>query len=325
MKTKKVLGVILCVLFAMGMLGCGAKQTKDIDTLNIAYQYGLGYAPATICQQEKLIEKQYKENTGKDVQIIWTQMNSGADINTGIASGDIDVGFMGVSVAITGVSQNVGYKIFTNLVGQKMGLMVNNKEITSLGDLIGSEQQIAVPGIGSIQHLVLAKALYTNGYDAHALDSNLVAMKHPDAMAALESGTVTAHMSCNPYVFMEEENENIVEVREIEEIWPIQNTFLVGIASEELHTDNNELYMAMCDAFSEAMELVNDDVVAAAKITAEFDGNELEVEQAYLQKSVYTTETSGVFELAQFMYENKFIENKVEAYEDLVFDNVKGD
>ena len=30
-------------------------------------------------------------------------MSSGADINTGIASGSIDVGFMGVAPAITGI------------------------------------------------------------------------------------------------------------------------------------------------------------------------------------------------------------------------------
>ena len=59
-------------------------------------------------------------------------------------------------------------------------LMTNDKNIKSLGDLIGSDDLIAVVNIGSIQHIILAKALKNAGYDAHALDANLVGMKHPD-------------------------------------------------------------------------------------------------------------------------------------------------
>ena len=56
-------------------------------TINIAYQYGLAYAPLIVCMNNKLIEEKYKEATGADVTVTWTQMSSGADINTGIASG----------------------------------------------------------------------------------------------------------------------------------------------------------------------------------------------------------------------------------------------
>ena len=88
------------------------EQSQNIGdseavTLNIAYQYGLAYAPVIIVQKQELIEKAYKEATGKEVTVVWNQMSSGADINTGISSGGLDVGFMGVAPAITGVTKEV--------------------------------------------------------------------------------------------------------------------------------------------------------------------------------------------------------------------------
>ena len=38
-----------------------------------------------------------------------------------------------------------------------------------------------------------------------------------------------------------------------------------------------------------------------------------------------TIETKGIFELAKFMAENQYIEKAPESYEELVYDNVKGD
>lgn len=241
MKMKKWLGTLLCVCMAAAMAGCGSKGVQK-DTLNIAYQYGLAYAPLVIAQKQNLIEHAYKEKTGKDVEVVWTQMSSGADINTGIASGNINVGFMGIGPAITGVSKQVGYKIFTNLSGQEHCLMVNDKNIQGFDDLIGSDHQIAVVNIGSFQHMILAKALAESGYDPHALDQNLIAMKHPDGMASLETKSVSGHVTTNPYIYKERENEELHEIDAVNAVYPKENSFIVGVASEQLYEENQELY-----------------------------------------------------------------------------------
>ena len=149
------------------------KENADVVKIDIAYQYGLAYAPLMIVQEQGLIEQAYEEATGKEVAVTWNQMSSGSDINTAFISGTINIGFMGVAPAITGVSNNVGYKIFTNLSGQEHGLMTSDESILTLGDLAGSDKQIALVNIGSIQHIILAMALDHAGYDAHALDTNI--------------------------------------------------------------------------------------------------------------------------------------------------------
>ena len=70
--------------------------------------------------------------------------------------------------------------------------------------------------------------------------------------------------------------------------------------------------------------VINENTEEAAKITCEFNGNSIEEELEYLRKGNYSTETSGLFELSQFMYENGFVEKAAENYYDLAFENVKG-
>ena len=157
------LGLTLAMTVPAGAVFAAETEAAGDAELSLAYQYGLGYAAVTIAQQEELIEKAYKEATGSDLTITWNQMSSGADINTAIASGDIDEGFMGVGPAISGISKDLGYKIFTNLCGQEQGMMTADESIQSFDDLVGSDHQIALVNIGSIQHIMLAMALDAQG------------------------------------------------------------------------------------------------------------------------------------------------------------------
>lgn len=326
---KKLTALVLAGAMALGLTACGAKEKKAAETkpavLNIAYQYGLAYAPLIVVRENKLIESKYKEATGNTVEVVWNQMSSGADINTGIASGSINAGFMGIAPAINGIAKKVGYKIFTNLSGQEHGMMSNSAATNSLGDLIGSSEQIALVNIGSIQHIILGMALEANGYDAHALDSNLVAMKHPDGMTSLLSGNIATHLTSNPYIYKERAESTLHELDEVKNVWSADKTFIVGVASESLQANDPALYKALSDAFTEAVASINADFEATAKLTCEFDGNSFEDEVTFLKAGKYSTATTGIFELAGFMYDNGFTETKFESYSDLVFPNVTGD
>lgn len=345
-RTALMIVAILAALTCLLVVGCGSsgassasESTASSDSasstaasessssepakLGVAYQYGLSYAPVVIAKEQGLIEKHYKATTGNDVEIEWNQMSSGADINTGITSGSIDVGFMGVGPAVTGVATGLDYKVFANISGQEHGLMSNSADIDSLADLVGSDNQIALVNIGSIQHIILAKALADNGYDAHALDSNIVAMKHPDGMAALQSGSLPCHLTSSPYIFTEREDSSLHELSEVNEAWTKDDTFIVGVASTSLYEDE-ELYAALCDAIAEAQEFIAESPEEAAAILCEFDGDTAEEELEYLKQGTYEPETNGLFELATFMADNGFIDSALDSYSDLVFDNVKG-
>ena len=82
---------------ASGTTGNGAKYT-----LNIAYQYGMAYAPLIVMQEQKLIEK-YCDN----VEVNWQVLNSGAAINEGVIAGDIQVAYMGIAPFLTAVMRGL--------------------------------------------------------------------------------------------------------------------------------------------------------------------------------------------------------------------------
>ena len=329
---KKLVMLLASLSVLLLLAGCGGdskKAEKPVapkaeKKISIAYQYGLAYAPAVIAKEQGLIEKYYKEATNETVKVEWVQMASGANINTGITSGNIDIGFMGLGPAITGISKGLNYKIFTNLSGQEHGMMSNDPSIKSVKDLIGTKKQIALVNIGSIQHIILAKALADNGVDAHALDSNLVAMKHPDGMAALESGSLPCHLTSSPYIFMEHKNKKLHEIPEVKKAWTVKDSFIVGVASKRLH-DDTKLYTAVCKAIADGVKYINNNGQKCAELMAKYDKNPVDVELQYIKNGNYSVKTSNLLVMAKFMATNKFIKDAPKDYRSLTYDNVEGD
>ena len=94
-----------------------------------------------------------------------------------------------------------------------------------------------------------------------------------------------------------------------------------GISVEALEA----IYNAKRSGIERAMEFITDSAEDAAAILCEFDGNTAEEELEYLEKGVYTPQTSKLFEMATFLSDAEFIDKKIESYSDLVYSNVTGD
>lgn len=326
-KTRVTAALLLTAALTFSFTACGGDSSQAVtegqeaQTLTIAYQYGMAYAPLEIMQEQKLIEKYYDG----DVEIEWNVLNSGAAITEGFISGDIDVGAMGIAPVITGITSGVPYKICSGVSAQPHKIMTNNKEIKSLKDI--DEEKIALVNIGSIQHILLAMAAEEELGDAHALDNNIVAMSHPDGMVSLLSGSVECQLTTSPYVFKEEAEEGIYEVEGLESVWPNGNSFIVAIASTQLQEENPELYEAVVKGFAEAIDYINNNKQEAAELLCEAEDVDAETMLDWLNDPacIYSTEIKGVKDMADFMAENDFLENEgPEFISDLVFDNVEG-
>ena len=319
---KKVIAVMLILIMTLSLAACGGgDETADGKTkLTIAHQYGIAYAPLEVMKQQKLIEKHYD-----GVEVEWSTLNYGSAINEGFLSGDIDVGAMGVAPAITGVTSGVPYKICSNMSAQPHKIMTNNPNIKSLKDI--TDEKIALVNIGSIQHILLAMAAKEQLGDAHALDENIAAMAHPDGMSSLISGSVDCHLTTSPYVFKEAEEDGITEVEALESVWPSGNSFIVAVASTDLQENNPELYDAVVAALAEAIDYINNNTAEAAEMLCEAEDVDAATMEKWLtdKDCVYSTETKGVMDMANFMAEEGFLENEgPKDFSDLAFDNVKG-
>ena len=326
---KKIFALMLALSLMLLSTACGSKGSNESASgetaqITIAYQGGIGYAPVHILESKKLIEENYKESTGKDVEVTFQKLDSGADINTGIIGGTIDIGCMGVAPAVSAVAGGVPAKIITNLCSQTHGLMTNDSEIKTLADI--GDNQIALVNIGSFQHILLAMAAEKELGDAKALDNNIVKMSHAEGYAALEAGTYKLHLTSSPFINRERENSKFTEIKAVNEIWPDGNSFLVALASTELKEKNAELFTAVYESFAEAIEFLNTNEKESAEIVAEQLGQDVETTLSDLRDEtcMFFGELKGATQMADFMYRAEFIDKEV-SFSDLTFSNVTGD
>jgi len=317
---KKFVSLLTVLLVLASLLAVSPALAEKPAKLTIAYQYGLSYLPLVVMKDQGLIEKYYP-----DVEVEWLILNSGAAINEGIITGSIDVGAMGIAPAITGVSRGIPYKIFANLSSQPQAIVTNKEHIKSMAD-ITADTKISVVNIGSIQHIFVAMAAKNELGDARAMDNNIVAMSHPDGMAALLAGSVDCQMATSPYIFIERE-AGLFEIDSVDKVWPQGNSFIVGVASQALKDGNPELYDALVQAMADANDYLANQKEAAAEALCE--GLEVDAGTLLMWLSDpgcgYFSETKGVMQMAAFMAEEGFIDEAIGSFADVAFENVIGD
>lgn len=320
-----VTAVVTVLAMSFSLAGCGGSEENGSDgeakKITVVQQYGMAYAPFQVMEAQDLIEKNYDG----DLEVEFTQLNSGASINDSFISGDVQVGAMGVGPAVTGALTGVGYKICSNMSAQPHRMMTNDPSVKSLKD-IGESDQIAVVNIGSMQHILLAMACEKELGDAHALDNNLAAMAHPDGMTSLISKSVKCQVTTSPYVF-KEAAEGMTEVDVLSQVWPEGNSFIVAVASQDLHDNDPELYQAVVDAIAEACDYLTNNKEEAAEMLCENEDVDAETMLEWLNDPAcsYSTELKGVMDMATFMSENGFLEvDGPKDISELAYDNVEG-
>lgn len=315
---RKILIFVVVALLTV-LSGCSFNKALDAEKeeINIAYQYGLSYAPFEIMKQKKLIEEKLP-----NIKINWFVMSSGSAMNEGILSGDIDIAVMGTAPFLMGVDKGIPYKIYSSISAQPLVLITNNKNIKSIIDFKEGDK-IAVPAMGSIQHIALAMMAKAELGDASALDEHLISMSSPDALQTMQTNQeVKAHVASSPYynLSLEQKGHNAIAystdyIRE-------DTSIIVAVATERLKKEQPKLFNAVEKATDESISYVNEHKEEVAKLLAEQEGLTGDQMLRYLSdgKFSYQTEVVGVLELSEFMKDNHFLENEISSKKNIVFE-----
>ena len=99
----------------------GAQNAPRPESITIAYQFGVGYAPLLIIKQQRLLEKAYP-----GLRVEWKQLASGTPITDGIIKGDIQIGAMGTGPMLVGWARGTNWKVIAPLDEADLWLMVRN-------------------------------------------------------------------------------------------------------------------------------------------------------------------------------------------------------
>ena len=184
----------------LGAAGLPARTYADPplpSSLTIAIQPGIGYGNLLVMKYQKLLEKKYPNTTFN-----WPVLTNGDAIRDGIISQTIAIGSGGVGPFLIGWDRGVGYKLIGGLNLMDLWMATTNPAIKSLKD-IKPGMKIGMPSPDSIQAVALRMGCQQQLGDPHALDTNIVAIRHPDGVLALRNGQLDCHLSSPPFQFEE--------------------------------------------------------------------------------------------------------------------------
>lgn len=296
-----------------------SKTSKVTGNLTIAYQPGIGYAQLVMAKHLRLLERQMPH-----VSVQYNLLASGAAIRDGMLAGQIQVGSGGTGPFLVGWAAGVDWRILSSLNQMDLWLMVKDPKIKSLKDF-KPEDKIAMPAPDSIQAVVLRKGALKELGNAHALDTNIVSMAHPDGLQALLSGQIAGHLTSPPFQFQEEANG----AHRILNSYSLfgQSTFNSVFVLRNFHDANPEMMRILYNTVASMSDLIRRKPAMAARILSEDTGGKTsakDFEGWITHHGVkYTVVPHGLMEYAIFMKQISLINKVPGSWKTLVFDNLK--
>lgn len=304
--------VASCALQAAGSSGCSG----GLDTLNVAYQPGLGYANLRLVKAKKMLEKELP-----GVKVSWRELNSGSAIRDGTMTGDIDIAAGGVGPFIIGRGAGVKWKMISALNSMNLQLMVKSRTVKSLHDLKG-DGKIAMPGPDSIQAIVLKKGAQEKLGDPRALDPQILAMGHPDGVQALLAGQIDAHLTSPPFQGQEAKS-GAHDILNSYDLFGGSHTFNGIYAMEDFAACHKKVAPALMKTLDAANKEIKNDTPSAARVLSKEIGGMTPKEiseQLTEDRTTFTDKPRKVTAFADFMHDIGLIRDRLTT-KDMFFEN----
>ena len=301
------------------------------NELRIAQQYGFSYLQLMYMQKHRLVEQQAKAAGIADLKVTWAQFAGGNVMNDALLSGSLDIASGGVAPPIVLWDRTRGgldVKMIAAMTSAPLFLNTTNPAIKSLKDFTPRDK-IALPAVKvSNQATILAMAAAQElGKDkADSLNALTVTMSHPDGMAALLNGTVTAHFTAPPFQELELKDPRVHRVLNSYDVMGGPLTFTVLWTTSRFRNEHPALYRAFVAALKQATDMINADKHAAAKLYVDESKGKESVDDVFRMIAdpaiEFTMTPRQIFKYAQFMRDNGQIKQAPSSWKDLFFEDV---
>ena len=214
----------------------------------------------------------YAEN-GINTKLV--QFNNGGDLMTAMASGDVDVGYVGITPVLSSIAKGVPVKVISAAQTEGSGIVVaKDSGINSVADLEG--KKIATPGEASIQHMLLTYYLEQNGMSIS--DLKVSAMKVPSMNDALKTGKIDGAITFEPYVSIAEKNGAKL-LTDSADIIP-NHPCCVVVASDKFIDEHPNETAKILKIHEDATDFINNNTDEAAGLLPKDIVSDVEVEKS---------------------------------------------
>ncbi|MDO5831441.1 MAG: ABC transporter substrate-binding protein [Methanobrevibacter sp.] len=197
------------------------------------------------------------------------QFNNGGDLMTAMASGDVDVGYVGITPVLASIQKGVPVKVISAAQTDGSGLVVSkNSGISSVQDLAG--KSIATPGEASIQYMLLQYYLEQNGM-------SLKDLKVSSMNDALKTNKIDGMITFEPYVTIAEKNGATV-LAGSQDILP-DHPCCVVVASDKFLEEHPNETNTILKIHENATDFINNNSDEAASMIPSDIVSDVEVEK----------------------------------------------
>lgn len=256
-----IIAIVVVAIGAFFLLG-GAGEEVTIGYLPSDHDAALFVADS---------QGKFQEN-GIKTKLV--QFNNGGDLMTAMASGDVDIGYVGITPVLSSIAKGVPVKVISAAQTEGSGIVVaKDSGINAVSDLAG--KKIATPGEASIQHMLLTYYLQQNGMSIS--DLKVSSMKVPSMNDALKTDKIDGAITFEPYVSIAEKNGAKV-LAGSQDILPDHPCCVVA-ASDKFINDHPNETAKILEIHKNATDFINNNTDEAAGLLPKDIVSDVEVEK----------------------------------------------
>jgi len=318
-----------CGWMLMALAHSAAAEQSEI---NVAQQYGVSFLPLMVMQRDNLVEKHAKAEGLAGVKVNWVKVAGPSVMNDGVISGALQFIAVGAPSMITLWDKTNGQiKGVSAMTTYPLYLITRNPNVKSPRDF-SDKDKIAVPSIKVSTQAIMLQMLAAKEFGSanwSHFDPFTVALSHPDAVLALTNSNagVNAHFSSSPFYEQEMKLPGVRMLTTNYDILGGPATAVVIAASAKYRDANPKSYKAFVDALKEAIDTINKDKRAAAKVYLEEAKDTKDtVDDIHAIISAkdyaYTLTPQKVYKTAEFMNQIGTVKRKPVSWNELFFPEV---
>jgi NitT/TauT family transport system substrate-binding protein len=297
------------------------------EPVRVGIGYGLAFLPIFLCEDLKLIEK-HGEDVHLNLKANYQRFNGAGSLQDALASGSIDLAPFGVAPLLAAWEKGKGTPrqvlAVAGLSTLPLALLTNRTGVHSLADFKPSDR-IAVPTPSSPQTYLLQMQSEKVFGQYDRLQSQIVIMPHPDAVAALvaAAGPTTGYFASAPYTQVALEDGRIHKVLTSAEVLGGKASFLVLGATHRYVGAHPKVAEAVVKAMDEAASIIHDDPRRAAQIYLTHEPsrtlNAAAVESVIKDiKDEFGSPVQGIEAFAAFMGRHGALKTPPQSWKDIV-------
>ena len=280
---KKTL-LFLLTAITLILAACSASGSESSNSASTTKTIHLGIqqtlSPLWVAKEKGWLEEAFAE---VDVEIAWTEFQSGPPQFEGIAAGKLDITEVGNTPPLSGQSAGIDFKeiaLLSNGETNNAILLPDGSDVQSMKDLEGKKVAVAK---GSSAFGLLYAAFESEGVDPSKVE--VIQLQPDEAQPAFENGSVDAWATWEPFISYQTVGNNATALLKGKDVDTYGSMFT--IARTAFTEQNPELVAIYLEVYQKATNWMTDNPQEAVQFFADLKDIDSIIVEEVLKNTPY--------------------------------------